>query len=168
MSSPVWERWTAMTDKYNATSLTQVFAEYFREHSVGDIGGPDNQYSPMPGYAGTLAPGEHYEDVYALKDLPKRLLHPWPAAQEVPFHLRWPVPHPFTPGTLLWLALNEAFVDVSDASIPCVFLVYFMRYCFAQSYAEEELKRLENSEIVGGQHMEPGDAIRIGECVYMI
>ena len=39
ITSPEWQRWTNKTTAYNATSLTQVFAEYFAQHSIGDVGG---------------------------------------------------------------------------------------------------------------------------------
>ena len=45
---------------YNATSLTQVFADYFRDYSIGDNGGinvEDSDYVAKAGYPGTLAPG---------------------------------------------------------------------------------------------------------------
>jgi hypothetical protein len=101
-----------MTDKYNSTTLTQVFANYFQEHSIGDVGGADNNYSPIPGYIGTLAPGEHFQDVNPIDTLPKQVLHPWPALQEVPFHVRWPVSHPLSFGPLMLLAMNDMFLEV--------------------------------------------------------
>jgi len=55
--------WTNKTTTANATSLTQVFAEYYRDYSVGDNGGinvQESDYVAKAGYPGTLAPGENF------------------------------------------------------------------------------------------------------------
>ena len=51
----------------------QVITEYFREHSIGDIGGPKANYVPRRGYPGTLAPGENFKETTPVEDLPKRV-----------------------------------------------------------------------------------------------
>ena len=111
MTSPLWKRWTSKTNSYNSTSLTQVVAEYFQDYSTGDIGAPGTgdgkDYIPKRGYPGTLAPGETFKQLYALDDLPRRILHPWPAFQELQFHVRWPPNHPLIPPPLLWFGCLE-------------------------------------------------------------
>lgn len=111
ISSPEWSRWTNRTAEYNATSLTQVFGSYFAEQSIGDVGGKD--YVPKAGYVGTLAPGENFIDNYGIDELPKKVLHPWPAMQQIQFHVRWPPSHPMIPPPLLWLALNNMYTEVN-------------------------------------------------------
>ena len=49
LTSPEWKKWTNKTSSYNATSLTQVMAEYFRDYSIGDIGGEGADYVPRKG-----------------------------------------------------------------------------------------------------------------------
>jgi hypothetical protein len=49
LTSPEWKKWTNKTSAYNATSLTQVMAEYFSEYSIGDIGGEGANYIPRKG-----------------------------------------------------------------------------------------------------------------------
>ena len=51
--------------------------------------------------------GEKFKDNYAIDDLPKRVLHPWPAMQEFRWHVRMPTTHPMIPPPLLWLGLND-------------------------------------------------------------
>mgnify|MGYP006079094401 CR=1 FL=1 len=141
MDSPEWKRWTDRTDQYNATSLTQVMAEYFQDQSIGDVGGPNSQYVPRAGYPGTLAPGEKFLDNYALEDLPHKVLHPWPAMQQFQYHVRWPPTHPMLPPPLLWFGLNNMYTSN-----------------FTQSLLDEDCDR-----IVGGTLMTPKDAIRIAK-----
>lgn len=139
ISSAPWSKWTTASTKHNATSLTQVMGEYFREHSIGDVGGKDANYSPKPGYPGTLAPGENFKESNPFDTLPNRILHPWPAMQEIPFHVRWPPSHPMIPPPLLWFALNNMYT---------------------QNFTDTQLE-LPASEIVGGSYMQPKDALRI-------
>jgi hypothetical protein len=111
-NSPEYITWTNKTATYNSTSLQQVIGEYFNEFSVGDIGNAGSNYSPRPGYPGTLAPGEHFNEEFALDTLPKEILHPWPAMQEFQVHVRWPPNHPMIPPPLLWFGLNNMFTQV--------------------------------------------------------
>lgn len=141
ITSPEWKRWINKTASYNATSLTQVFADYFSEQSIGDIGGNDAQYIPMAGYVGTLAPGELFKQNYSIEELPNRILHPWPAMQQIPFHVRWPPSHPLIAPPLLWFALNNMYQE---------------------DFAADQLERA-GEEIVGGSLMQPYDAIRIAQ-----
>ena len=141
MDSPEWKRWIDRTDVYNATSLTQVMAAYFQDHSIGDVGGPKSDYVPRAGYPGTLAPGEKFLDNYALEDLPHRVLHPWPAMQQFQYHVRWPPTHPMIPPPLLWFGLNDMYTSN-----------------FTKSQLDEKCDR-----IVGGTLMTPKDAIRIAK-----
>ena len=117
--SPEWRRWTNKTNKYNTTSLVQVIGEYFaapeerfdpddKDNSAED----DNDYVPKAGYPGTLAPGEKFKDYYPVEDLPRKVLHPWPAAQQFQWHVRWPTTHPMIPPPLLWIALNNMYTAV--------------------------------------------------------
>lgn len=110
MDSPEWREWTRHTTRYNATSLTQVMAEYFATCSVGDIGTED--YKPLAGYPGTWAPGENLDEYLPFDDLPHKLTLPWIALQEIPSHCRVPVSHPRTPPVHLWLALNNMYTQV--------------------------------------------------------
>ena len=142
ITSKLWKTWTEKTNEYNSTSLTQVFGEYFREHSVGDNGGiniKDSDYMPKAGYPGTLAPGEKFTQDCSIENLPKKILHPWPAMQEIQFHIRSPPSHPMIPSALLWFALNNMFTE---------------------NFTEWQLS-LPSEEVVGGWMMEPKDAIRI-------
>ena len=50
ISSDEWSRWINITARYNRTTLTQAFATYYRENSVGDLGGRGQGYSPRPRY----------------------------------------------------------------------------------------------------------------------
>ena len=142
LDSDEWRRWTTKTSLYNATSLTQVFGEYFRDFSVGDNGGidvKDSNYVSKPGYPGTLAPGLNFEQDASIESLPKRILHPWPAMQEIKSHGRNPPCHPMVPPPLLWFALNDMYT---------------------QNFTEWQLSK-PSEETVGGYMMEPKDAIRI-------
>lgn len=112
ISSPEWNRWSNISASYNASTLGHAISTYFSEHSIGDVGDEDSQYVPRAGYVGTLAPGEKFEQEHALEDLPKKVLHPWPAMQQHAFHVRWPVTHPMTPPPLLWFALNNMYTEV--------------------------------------------------------
>ena len=114
IASKEWTRWTNVTSRNNndSVSLTQVISTYFAEQSVGDLGDEDSQYVPKAGYMGTLAPGEKFDEQFPIDKLPKRVLHPWPALQEVPFHVRWPPSHPMIPSPLLWIALNNMYTEV--------------------------------------------------------
>lgn len=141
IDSPEWKRWTERTTLYNATSLTQVMATYFQENSIGDVGGPNANYVPKRGYPGTLAPGEKFTDNYALEDLPRRILHPWPAMQQIQFHVRYPPNHPMLPPPLLWFGLNNMYTD---------------------NFTEWQLNT-PTDEIVGGASMDPKDAVRIAK-----
>lgn len=111
-NSKPYRQWLNKTAEYNTTSLTHVFNEYFNDHSVGDIGGDSIDYVPRRGYPGTLAPGENFKEDNAFEDLPKKILHPWPAMQEIPFACRWPPAHPMIPPPLLWFAMNDMFTEV--------------------------------------------------------
>lgn len=108
----MWKRWNNQTAKYNSISLKQVFAEYFQDFSIGDVGGKNARYIPKRGYPGTLAPGENFKDNLPIEDLPKRVLHPWPAMQDFQFHVRWPPSHPYIPQPVLWAGLNNLFIEV--------------------------------------------------------
>lgn len=109
--SPEWKRWVRVSERQNTTTLTHVLAEYFSGSSTGDIGHSDIDYVPQRGYPGTLAPGEKFPQQLPLDDLPKKLLHPWPAFQQIQYHVRWPVPFPYAPSPVLWIALNNLMVS---------------------------------------------------------
>ena len=150
MTSPLWKRWTSKTNSYNSTSLTQVVAEYFQDYSIGDIGAPSTgdgkDYVPKRGYPGTLAPGETFKQLYALADLPRRILHPWPAFQELQFHVRWPPNHPLIPPPLLWFGLNNMYTDN-----------------FTNWELTREIKGRTDDEVIGGTFMEARDAMLIAK-----
>jgi hypothetical protein len=116
-----------------------VFAAYFQEESIGDVGGKNAKYVPKRGYPGTLAPGENFKEDNPIDELPKRVLHPWPAMQQFQYHVRWPPAHPMLPPPLLFFALNNMYTD---------------------NYTSTELGK-DTSEVVGGLYMEPGDSMRI-------
>lgn len=139
LDSPEWKRWTSKTTVYNATSLTQVMAAYYRDNSIGDVGGPNADYVPRRGFPGTLAPGEKFADNYEFEDLPHHVLHPWPSMQQIQFHVRYPPNHPMLPPPLLWFGLNNMYTD---------------------NFTNWQLS-LPSEEIVGGAAMDPKDAIRI-------
>jgi len=141
INSPEWKRWTDRTSVYNATSLSQVMATYFQEYSIGDVGGPNANYVPKRGYPGTLAPGEKFTDNYPIEELPNKILHAWPAMQQIQFHVRYPPNHPLLPPPLLWIGLNAMYTD-----------------SFSASQMSEPA-----DEIVGGAAMEPKDAMRIAQ-----
>ena len=141
IDSPEWKRWTAKTSVYNATSLTQVMAEYYQENSIGDVGGAQADYIPKRGYPGTLAPGEKFTDNYALEDLPHHILHPWPSMQQIQFHVRWAPNHPMLPPPLLWFGLNNMYTE---------------------NFTDWQIQAsTDTDEIVGGAAMDPKDAILI-------
>ena len=145
LDSKEWKLWTSKTDEYNATSLTQVFGEYFRDFSAGDNGGvdvSDAHYISKPGYPGTLAPGTEFKQDADIEDLPHYILHPWPAMQEIKAHGRNPPAHPMIPPPLLWFAMNDMYT---------------------QNFTEWQLHSDSSSETVGGYMMEPKDAIRIAK-----
>jgi hypothetical protein len=139
LASNTWSRWTNKTTQYGETSLTQVVSEYFKDYSIGDCGGDGVNYTPRPGYPGTLAPGTQFQENYPMDGLEKRILHPWPAMQAYQWHVRQPQAHPMIAPPLLWFALNEMYTDNFTAS------------------------QLEGASdtIVGGSNMNPVDAIRI-------
>ena len=144
IDSKEWKLWTSKTEKYNATSLTQVFGEYFRDYSAGDNGGvdvSDANYISKPGYPGTLAPGTEFKQDADIKDLPNYILHPWPAMQEIKAHGRNPPAHPMIPPPLLWFAMNDMYT---------------------QNFTDWQLKE-SSAETIGGYMMEPKDAIRIAK-----
>ena len=113
MSDPTWARWTEKTSALDETSLTQAVAAYFQTESIGDIGGDGVDYVPRRGFPGTLAPGEKFLEDSPPDSLPKRILHPWPAMQQIPFHGRNPVTHPMIPPPVLWAAMINMFTTVS-------------------------------------------------------
>ena len=141
MTSKEWEKWTEATSRYNATSLTQVIAEYFSKQSIGDIGGEHVNYVPRRGYPGTLAPGELFKEDCPFEELGNKVLHPWPAMQQFQFHVRWPPAHPMIPPPLLWIGLCNKYTE---------------------SFTNSQLS-LPLNETVGGLAMEPADAIRIAK-----
>ena len=114
ITSPEWRKWTEKTSVYNATSLTQVFADYFSENSIGDVGGKDVQYVPKRGFPGTLAPGELFKEDCPFDSLDHKVLHPWPAMQQFQWHVRWPPSHPMIPPPLLWFGLNNMYTEVRE------------------------------------------------------
>ena len=142
MTSPEWKRWIDKTSVYNATNLQQVFAEYYRDHSVGDVGSAEGDYIPKRGFPGTLAPGEKFSDNYPIEKLPKRILHPWPALQQFQWHVRWPTSHPLIMPPLLWIGMNEMYTN---------------------NFTKWQYDSIDPSidEIVGGTMMNPKDAIHI-------
>jgi hypothetical protein len=141
IDSPEWGRWTNKTSQYNMTSLTQVIGEYYREQSIGDVGGPEVNYVPRAGFPGTLAPGEMFKEDAAFEDLDKRVLHPWPAMQQFQFHVRWPPSHPMIAPPLLWIGLCNMYTE---------------------NYTQWMLN-VESNETVGGLAMEAKDAVRIAK-----
>ena len=150
IDSDEWQRWTNKTETYHATSLTQVFGEYFKEHSIGDIGGNNANYIPKAGFVGTLAPGELFTDSYPLEDLPKKILHPWPAMQEIPYHVRWPPSHPMIPPVVLWVGLLDKYTQNFTASV-------------LEEAAQRREAGLEPEVNLGGVFMEPKHAVRIAK-----
>jgi hypothetical protein len=143
MLSPEWKRWIDKTAVYNATSLQQVFAEYYRDHSIGDVGSKTGDYVPKRGFPGTLAPGEKFIDNYPIDHLSKEVLHPWPAMQEFQWHVRWPTSHPHIVPPLLWLGLNDMYTS---------------------NFTKWQLDGFEpdeNTGVVGGTMMNPRDAMYI-------
>jgi len=141
LMSPQWKTWINKSESYNATSLQQVMVSYFQEQSIGDVGGRDAKYVPKRGYPGTLAPGENFKEDNPIDELPKRILHPWPAMQEMQFHVRWPPAHPMLPPPLLFFGLNNMYTD------------NFTRWQLSEPW----------TEVVGGLYMEPKDAMRIAQ-----
>jgi hypothetical protein len=119
-------------------SLSQAISEYFEGPSIADVGG--GAYSPTPGYPGTLAPGEHFLEMDSIDALPKKLLHPWPAMQQIQYHVRWAPAHPMLPSPLLWFGLNNMYLD---------------------KFAEAQLNQTGSEIPIGGARMTPRDAIRI-------
>jgi hypothetical protein len=109
LASDTWSRWTNATEKYKETSLTQVMSEYFKDHSIGDCGGSGDDYTPLPGYPGTLAPGTQFDELHSLDKLSRKILHPWPAMQAYQWHVRQPQAHPMIAPPLLWFALNDMY-----------------------------------------------------------
>lgn len=89
--------------------VLQVIGAYMADYTVADTGGDD--YVPRAGYVGTLAPSESIEDQLPTNQLPKRVLHPWPAVQEIDVHNnRNPPVHPYIPHPLVILAQNDMLV----------------------------------------------------------
>ena len=130
MGSPQWAAWTNKTEQYHLTSLTQVMSEYFRGYSAGDVGrGYEDDYVAQRGYPGTLAPGETYQDDAPARDLPKFVVHPWPAVQEAPAYVRWAPAHPLCYPTSVWCALSGLYKEVCLLVISlCYLFVYLLTY----------------------------------------
>ena len=139
--SPEWRRWINMTSSYNATSLQQVIAAYYQDYTIADVGRNRDDYVPRRGFPGTLAPGEKFKDNYAIDDLERRVLHPWPAMQQFRWHVRMPTTHPMISPPLLWLAQNSMYTS---------------------NFTESQLAE-GGDEIVGGTYMTPRDALRIAK-----
>ena len=59
-------------------------------------------YKPDMSHPGTLKPGTVPENS-PFYDLPKEIPHRTPNFQEVPFHIRWPAPHPASQPIIDWL-----------------------------------------------------------------
>jgi len=94
------------------TVVLQVIGAYMADYTVADTGGDD--YVPRPGYVGTLAPSDSIEDQLPTNQLPKRVLHPWPAVQEIDVHNnRNPPVHPYIPNPLVILAQNDMLVRIA-------------------------------------------------------
>ena len=130
-----------MTSSYNATSLQQVIAAYYQDYTIADVGRNRDDYVPRRGFPGTLAPGEKFKDNYAIDDLERRVLHPWPAMQQFRWHVRMPTTHPMISPPLLWLAQNRMYTS---------------------NFTESQLAE-GGDEIVGGTYMTPRDALRIAK-----
>lgn len=139
-SSDVWKSWTDKTAQYDASTLEQVLAEYFQEQSIGDIGGKEARYDPRPGFPGTLQPGQNFKEVSPIDSLPNKILHPWLAMQQIPFHVRWAPGHPAIFPVPLFLAFNDRYSDKTK---------------------NRALEMGKDVEIQGGQGMEGEDACRI-------
>jgi hypothetical protein len=125
--SPERQRWNSFAARYNATTLTNVLSEYMYGYSAGDVGKPILDYVPLAGYVGTLAPGEKFIEAHPVHKLPKKVLHPWPAMQQIQWHCRMPVTHPMIPPPVLWLALNNMYTDVSTSHYLLVFIFKYIQ-----------------------------------------
>lgn len=148
MTSRQYQTWIEKSMVTNETSFTQAIASYLKEHTIADVGTVRGGYRPLRGFPGTLAAGERFLENYSLKDMPKKVVHPWPALQEILFHGRMPVTHPFIPQVPVWGALNGKYSRV---------------------IVDQALKN-PPAEIRGGSRMLQNDAIYIalkhhkGEC----
>ena len=98
-----------------------MIGAYLADYSVADTGGDD--YVPQRGYVGTLAPSETFEDQLPTNQLPKKVLHPWPAVQEMDVHNnRFPPIHPYIANPMVLLAQNDMLVSVLSTpfALNCV------------------------------------------------
>eukprot|EP00981_Chlorochromonas_danica_P012589 scaffold5178_cov229-Ochromonas_danica.AAC.5 len=113
-----WKVWNNKTVEYGVATLTNILLEYHNQgYTIGDVGGKGKGYRPSPGYVGTLAPGEGFEEAFPIETLPNHIIHPWPAFQEFPFHIRAPVTHPMIPPAPLWIALNDMYTENYTATL---------------------------------------------------
>ena len=120
-------------------------AAYYQNYSSGDIG---QGYMPTPGYIGTMSEGLHMQEDNdtKLENLPHHILNPYPAFQEIQWHGRWPVPHPMIPHPVIWLALNNLYLD---------------------DYQKSELADEAKAEVtIGGRYMRAVDGMRIAKHTF--
>ena len=87
-------------------------------------------YVPKAGYPGTLAPGINFKEDCPFESLPLKVLHPWPAMQQIQWHVRWPPSHPMIPPPLLWAALNNMFPEVVLKLFTCYDYHYYFMFAF--------------------------------------
>ena len=143
MTSYQYQTWIEKSLVANETTFLQAVATYLKKHTIADVGLIRNGYKKMRGFTGTLAPGENFFQSFSMENFPKKVVHPWPALQEILFHGRMPVTHPFIPHVPVWGAINDMYLE-SDV---------------------ERVLKDPPSEIRGFNRMEQEDAIFIGKKV---
>lgn len=112
MSKP-WLNWARYRMRKGKYTTKMAIVETLSPHNgMPDFFATDIGINRPAGYLGTL-----YENDEALETpdnvkLSDPIPIPWPAMQEIPWHVRWPAPHPFINPPILWMA-KMGFFDVS-------------------------------------------------------
>lgn len=174
MSKP-WLNWARYMQKKGKYTTKMAMVETLSPYNnMPDFLATDVGVNRPPGYIGTLYENEESfeaEDNWKISD---GIPLPWPAFQEIPWHVRWASPHPFMNPPLLWMA-KMGFFDVS----------FFIFYRSSHYYISQKsvLKRYpnlmetdnpeplekdpDNSTIVAGPYMLSKDAVRIGFSLFL-
>lgn len=120
-------KWIYQLEQHDElTSLKMALALHSQRYSQSSS--PDgeeerNFYYRRAGYIGTLAPGANYHEDSPIASLPKRVLHPWPAVQEIIWHGRNPPCHPAILPTPVICGINGMLLEVRTLYIVLIFII---------------------------------------------
>lgn len=132
IGSPPWLRWSEYQEEKGEYSLKQAFVEYLSPYS-DTFKGENVNYRRKAGVVGTQAVADSARENTPIEDLPNRIMHPWQAAQEIPFNCQWASPHPNIISPPVWVCKMDMSYYVSfSVALPILFFFVIFFY-FAAS-----------------------------------